>query len=221
MADSPAFPKPDQHVAIAGMTGSGKTVGALNMMVHRLNNNPEIPWVVIDHKRDPNLAKLPAEKMSVSQRFLPGKGLFIIRPSIRGTDKPELEALLERMFKAGKWGIFVDEGHLMGKSPAINDILVAGRAKRVVVMWCSQRAQNIDPFVWSQSTFYRVYQLQTGLDVKRFNENFPVRYFEPQPYHSHYYDGTQRKVFYLGPSPDLRETISLLDVHEMREHKRI
>lgn len=203
------------------MTGSGKTVGALSMLAVRMKNNPEIPWVIIDHKRDPNIKKLPAERLSVGARFLPSRGLYVVQPNIRGNDRAELEGMLERMFKAKNWGVFVDEGHLMGKSPAINDILVAGRANRVVVMFCAQRAQNIDPFVWSQSTFYRVYQLQTGLDVKRFNENFPVKYFEPEEHHSHYYDGTQRKVFYLGPSPDLPEIIKMLDVYEMREHKRI
>jgi type IV secretory pathway VirB4 component len=53
------FPDNTQHMALAGRTGSGKTYAALEMLSVR--DMDEMPWVIIDHKRDENIKALPAE----------------------------------------------------------------------------------------------------------------------------------------------------------------
>lgn len=204
----PSRPKIDQHVTAAGMQGSGKTWAMLDMLSRR----GQIPWLVIDHKRDSSIKKLNLPPLSLAPIMLPTSGFWHIAPNRHGDiDREGLENLLHRVFTKGKFGVYVDEGHLMGFSPMIRKILVAGRDKKVPLMWISQRAQSIDPFIWSQCNFYRAFKLQTPNDRKRFNENFMFPYEELPKFHSHYFDGEQGAQFELGPAAPLEETINRID----------
>jgi hypothetical protein len=203
------FPRDDQHLTFAGRTGSGKTWGAVDMLSRRLH----MPWFVIDHKRDSTLASLRMRPIGLSPLSLPREpGLYHIAPDRKGDiDRGALEELLSRIFNRGRIGVYVDEGHLMGFSPMIRRILVAGRDKKVPLMWVSQRAQSIDPFIWSQSTFYRAYALQTPNDIRRFNDNFPEPYYAPPKYQSHYWDGEAGVQYRLQPARPISETIDFID----------
>lgn len=209
----PTFPGLDQHIAIAGMPGSGKTVAAIDMLSRRLT----IPWLIVDHKQDETLARLPSDRLAVDARILPDRpGLYHVKPKWGGDEAEKLEDLLERIFrrngdKPTRFGVYVDEGHLMGKSPMVQKIMVAGRSKIMPLMWISQRAQQIDPFIWSQSTFYRAFRLQTPNDRKRFNENFLEQYYEPDRFHSHYFDGVRGAQFYLAPASPIETSINRID----------
>lgn len=209
MPDVPAFPNESQHVALAGMNGSGKTWGAIDMLSWR--DIKERAWFIIDHKRDSTLKKLPAQPYNPRSLVLPSRGLHIIRPKLGGEDREDLEEFLRRVFKHGKIGVYIDEGHLMGFSNMVRNILVAGRDRRVPLMWTSQKANWIDPFVWSQSKFYRVFTLQTAKDVKAVQENWPVKFQMPAPFHSWYYDGTKNKVYYLLPADTIEKSVERLD----------
>jgi DNA helicase HerA-like ATPase len=211
------FPDPTQHMAAAGRTGSGKTWAMLEMLSARVEDG--MAWVIIDHKRDENIKALPAEKLNANSLILPTRGLHVIYADMGNDGKEEIEGFLQRAFKRGKIGIYVDEGHLLGPSEAIRNILVAGRSKRVPLMWTSQRAHWIDPFIWSQSSFYRVFQLQTIHDIKRFNENFPMKWKPPEEFHSYYYDVSKGEVNYLKPSGTMDSTLSRLDA-KLRPHLR-
>lgn len=196
-------------MAIAGRTGSGKTVAGLEMLSGR--DMQSMAWVIIDHKRDDNIKALPAEKINAGDMFLPKRGLHVLHADMSKQSREDIEGFLERCFKRGSIGIYVDEGHLLGHSDAIRNILVAGRSKKVPLMWTSQRAHWIDPFIWSQASFYRVFQLQTVHDIKRFNENFPVKWKAPDEYHSYYYDVSKGAVHYLRPAHEIQDTIARLD----------
>lgn len=215
----PSLPRPDQCVAVAGRRGSGKTVAALSMLAqHDLN---EMGWVIIDHKGDPSIKALPAEKLNPNAIILPTRGLHVIHAGMKKEDREDLEAFLERAFNRGKIGIYVDEGHLLGSSDAVRTILVAGRTKKVPLMWTSQRATHIDPFVWSQCDFYRVFDLQSANDTKRFNENFPIKWRKPEEYHSWYYDVAKGKVFYMKPSEPIEATQERLDTMLVKHYRAI
>lgn len=217
MSPQPTFPNSSQHIALAGRTGSGKSVAALDMLVRR----PEIPWLIVDHKGDDNIKLLPADKMGLRPLALPSDGLHVVRPKMNGQDREDLEDLLHRVFKRGKMGVYIDEGHLMGMSEAVRNIMVAGRSKRVPMMWCSQRAHHIDTFIWSQCTFYRVFRLQGPPDIRRFDENFPQRWTDPGEYQSHYYDGTQGKSYLLAASPPITDTVKILEQRLLKNYRRI
>ncbi len=219
MAEEPAFPTNSQHIAAAGMNGSGKTWGMLDMLSYR--DLRKMAWIIIDSKRDSALKLLPAEKLASNAMLLPRRGLHIIRPKLGGEDREDIEGLLERAFRHGRIGIYVDEGHLFGFSKMIRNILVAGRDRKVPLMWTSQKANWIDPFVWSQSKFYRVFTVQTAKDVKAIQENWPVKFQMPEPFHSWYYDGTRNKVFYLAPADKLSVTIERLDAQLRHEYRMI
>lgn len=219
MALIPNLPNNSQHIAIAGFTGSGKTWGALDMLSRR--DFDKMAWIVIDHKRDSALKKVPAEKLNLRPLFLPNRGLHIVRPGIGRDDRQDLEDLLDRVFRHGKIGIYVDEGHLLGASEAVRTIMVAGRDRMVPMMWTSQKANWIDTFIWSQSTFYRVFHLQTARDVKVVQDNWPVKFVNPSNFHSRYFDGVSGNVYYLAPSEPLEKTIDRLETKLLKEYHQI
>ncbi len=213
------LPDDTQHVAIAGRTGSGKTVAGLEMLSAR--NMETQAWVIIDHKRDENVMALPAEKINPGAVLLPKRGLHVLYSDISTEARQGLEEFLLRCFQRGGIGIYIDEGHLVGASQAIRHILVAGRSKRVPLMWTSQKAHWIDPFIWSQSSFYRVFQLQTQGDIKRFNENFPIKFKPPAEFHSYYYDVSKGKVDYLAPAKPIEVTIERLDTRLRTQYRAV
>jgi len=178
------------------------------------------PFVVIDHKREKDgVGALPAETLNPNSIFLPQRGLHVIKADPKGNDKDDIEAFLERCFERGKIGIYVDEGHLLGFSKTMRAIMIAGRSKRVPVMWISQRAHWIDPFIWSQASFYRAFDLQGPHDIKRFNENFPSKWRKPEEFHSWYYDVGKGRMSYLRPSPVLSDSVTRLE-NRLTKHYR-
>lgn len=219
MAETIRLPDDTQHVAFAGRTGSGKTVAALDLLATR--DMERMAWIIIDHKKDDNIAKLGAAPLNMNSLFLPTSGLHVVHPNINKDGKQEVDGLLMRAFNRGKTGIYVDEGHLLGSSEAIRTILVAGRSKKVPLIWTSQRAAWIDPFIWSQASFYRVFALQTANDIKRFHENFPIKWKAPEEYHSYYYDVSKGKVYYLKPSPPIEETVNRLDLKLRTQYRAV
>jgi hypothetical protein len=219
MAEGPNFPNDSQHVALAGMNGSGKTWGAMDML--SFMDLREHAAFIIDHKGEPDFKKLPAEKFNPASLLLPRRGLHIIKPKLNGSNRQELEEFLERVFKHGRMRVYVDEGHLMGFSNMVRNILVAGRARKATIMWTSKKANWIDPFVWSQSKFYRVFTLQTAKDVKAVQENWPVKFQMPEQFHSWYYDGTTNKAHYLLPADKLGASIERLDAQLRHDYSMI
>ena len=204
------LPNDSQHIAIAGRTGSGKTVAALGMLAQR--DMTRHAQIMIDFKRDEEIAKLPAEKLNMGSLFMPTKGLHVVFADSDDAGLQQVEDLLERAYARGNTGIYIDEGHLMNpRSKAVRKIMVTGRSKHVTMMWTSQRAHWIDAFIWSQASFYRVFQLQGPSDIKRFNEYFPRRYQTPDEYHSFYYDVGKGQQGYLAPSEPIEMTVARLE----------
>jgi hypothetical protein len=210
---TPTFPALTEHVAIAGRTGTGKTVAAMDMLSRRvgptkITKGLPFPWVIIDQKQDEKLGMIPHERMSVNARILPDSGVHLVRPKLDGSDKGAVEDLLRRIFERKKCGVYVDEGHLHGVSPAIRMFMIAGRSRYCPIMWTSQRASLIDPFIWGQSTYYRCLALHGPHDHKRFYENYGFKYEEPEKFYSYYYDGNQGETFYLEPASPIDESLA-------------
>lgn len=223
---APSFPDLTEHIAFAGRTGSGKTIGAIDMLSRRIQptavtKGRPFPWVIIDQKRDENLASLPHDRLGVSAKILPDTGLHIVRPKLDGSDKQDVEDLLRRIFERKRCGLFMDEGHLHGVSPAIRMFMVAGRARHCPVMWLSQRAAQIDPFIWSQCTYYRCYALQGPNDQRRFYENYGFKYEDPEKYYSYYYDGNLGRTFLLQPSSSIDVSRELFKATLLKRFHRI
>jgi hypothetical protein len=222
----PSFPDLTEHVALAGRTGSGKTWGAIDMLSRRVAPNKmskgrPFPWVIIDPKRDDNLVKIPHEKLSVNAKFLPDTGVHIVRPKLDGSQKQNVEELIRRIFERKCCGLYMDEGHLHGLSASIRMCLVAGRSRYVPVMWTSQRASQIDPFIWSQATYYRCFSLQGPNDHRRFYENFSFKYEEPEKFYSYYYDGNQGETFYLKPASSVDESLERFNAQLVKRFDHI
>lgn len=222
----PSFPALTEHVALAGRTGSGKTWGAMDMLSRRVGpqkvtKGRPFPWVIIDPKRDENLAKIPHEKLSVNAKILPDSGVHIVRPKLDGSQKQNVEDLLRRIFERKCCGVYMDEGHLHGLSPSIRMFLVAGRSRYCPVMWTSQRASQIDPFIWSQATYFRCFALHGPNDHKRFYENYGFKYEDPDKFYSYYYDGNQGQTFYLQPASSVDESLERFNAQLVKRFNHI
>lgn len=211
--DKPRLPGYDEHVALAGMTGSGKTVAGLDMLSRRL----DIPWVIIDHKREDYILDLPHDVLSVNSMVYPEKGIAVVKANMDRSYRTDLEALLLRLWNRKNIGIYVDEGHLVGTSPAVETVMVTGRSRTVPMVWTSQRATGISPFIWGQSSIYRCFRVQTTNDIKRFNENFNVKYQVPPEYHSYYFDVKKNKTYLLKPGSPIAEVKNRIE-ETLRTH---
>lgn len=223
---SPTFPELSHHVAIAGTTGSGKTWRELDMLSRRLaptraTGGKPFAWIVIDPKWDSTLGKMPFEKLSPRAKFLPDSGVHIIRPNRMGKDKADTEDLLMRAFKKKKIGVLMDEGHIYGPSPAIRQFLIGGRSQLSPVMYGSQRASDIDPFIWSQATYFCCGALRGPNDHRRFHENYGFKYQDPAKFHSWYFDGEQNDTYLLEPASPIDESIDRFNAQLLKRWNHI
>jgi hypothetical protein len=207
------LPDNSQHLVIVGRNGTGKTVGAVWHLSKRdwqLN-----PWVIFDWKRDPLIARLPAQELPLGQ--IPTEpGLYVYHPFPDNQD--EVDTTLWAIYNQGGIGVYVDEGYMLNKSKAYRALVTQGRSKRIPTITLSQRPKNMDLSVFSEATFIQAYALNDLNDRKRVSEWMPREgdingvQFDPHyklpAYHSWYYDVNRDQIAILAPVPDEGEIIS-------------
>lgn len=210
------LPGPNSRTLIVGRTGSGKTVAALWQLSERdyapppnveYNGANARPWVVIDYKRDENIANIEgAEYISLSDPLPTEPGIYILQP--RPDQDAEVEEWLWRVWERGKIGLYVDEGYILpksGKTPAFTSILTQGRSKGIPVIILSQRPTWINRFAISESDFYQIFHLNDARDRKTIGAFIPGEVDERlDEYHSIWYDVGRDVRRELGPVPGLR-----------------
>ena len=206
---APAFclPGPRDRLAVLGRTGSGKTHFAAWALSH--GNWDKVPWVIIDYKFDPLIAQIPQlEELKVDAKIPKAAGLYVVHPTPSQT--AEVEALLWRIWRKGRTGLWVDEGHILPDRGSLQALLSQGRSKAVPVIILSQRPVWLNRFVLSESGYFSVFAMndkrdrQTiqsflpGLDLE---EKLPARY-------SYYYDVAGDRAFMMKPVPDRDEILN-------------
>lgn len=207
------LPDDTQRLAIVGRTGSGKTIAALWHLSKR--NFDRHPWIIIDYKGDPSIAKIPGLR-EIDVRSNPPKhaGLYVVRP-FPETDDEALDTFLMKVWERGNTGIYLDEGYMIGRyNKSYRAILTQGRSKRIPVITLSQRPSWISPFILSESEFLQSYHLQTPRDVQRMNEFMPgadINGLVHHDYHSYYWSVPDFELCFLKPVPKLDEILDRLD----------
>ncbi len=204
------IPNDTERHAIFGVTGSGKTQFGLYQLGMR--SYDRMPWIIIDYKGDPTIAKIPhTEVIDVRSKPPRWRGLYIVRPLPHEQD--EIEEFMWKVWQRGKTGLFFDEAYMIGRfSKAHRAILTQGRAKRVPVISLSQRPAWISPFVQSESEYITTFFLFNPADVARIRELMPgVRADQLPQFHSAWFDVKRRQVTYLAPCPDEDELLNRFD----------
>lgn len=211
----PRLPGLTHRTTIVGRTGSGKT----QFGAWLLSQAPfdEIPYVIIDHKREGLFAQTDRIKF-ISGLQIPSKpGLYIMQPDVRNENHDEiLDAWFRNVLDNENIGIYLDEGYsIRPHSRAYRAVLTQGRAKHVPVITLSQRPSQISRFAFTEADFFAFFQLSLEDDRKTAQSFAPKRRIDLDkslpPYYSHWYDVAQDRVNVFQPVPDANEILDVLD----------
>jgi hypothetical protein len=199
-----AFPSLSDRVTINGATGSGKTVaGAWLLSEARFDKQP---FIIVNFKREALFRKIQrAVQIGIDDPIPTKPGIYHFEPL--ATMEKEMEDWLWKVHRAGKTGLFIDEGYLMPEnSKAFRAILTTGRSLLIPVYTLSQRPVRLPRFTLSESSFYQLFRLQDKRDVKVVNEFTPENEIwrsenRLPDFHSRWYDVARDTSLTLGPVP--------------------
>lgn len=187
MATKPfRLPRTDEHVAILGCTGSGKTTLASWV----LSKSPfdRMPYIAIDYKNDDLLAQIGRLKQLDLSEPIPEKpGLYVVRPL--PSDIDEMEKWLWKVWEKGHTGLYIDEAYLLPNKEAIKNILAQGRSLRIPVIAASQRPVDVPRSIFTEASHIAVFRLNDKRDKKTVGEFTPDGMLDRRlpDYHSFWY----------------------------------
>lgn len=230
------LPDYTHRTSVVGKTGSGKTIGALFLLLQQ--NFDEMPWIIIDYKRDKTINSIRGLKeLHLDDKLPQEPGIYIVHP-LPEVDDDRLEQLLWKIHGVGETGIFVDEGYMIPKrSKAFVAILTQGRSLHIPMIVLSQRPREMSRFVFTEADFFQVYHLTDYEDRKRVGsfierqsvsgvkvkyETLPI----PGRFMSHYYDVGSNKFMMLSPVPkpetivrDIEDELQQINNPKSKEYK--
>lgn len=209
------WPGDTERISIVGTTGSGKTHAAMYQLSTR--DYDRKPWVIFDFKGDPLLNEVEGAQ-HISLDWIPRHhaGIYIVHPS--PGDEIEVEDLLWRIWAHENIGIYIDEGVMIGNhNNAYRSCLTQGRSKHIPMIVLCQRPVWIDPFTFSESEFFQVFDLGYRKDRLKVEEFVPFDLSAQLPErYSYYYMRKQRQLLVLSAMPDRN---AILDTFDMKLRK--
>lgn len=198
------LPGPDDRSVIMGSTGSGKTVFAVLLLSTR--DYKVRPWYILDFKRDPTLAQLPAQEIPLSTNPPKSPGLYVLRPRPSKTLQDELEAFFWALYEQEDCGLYTDEGTMISAhNHGFRGLLTQGRSKRIEMVTLSQRPVKLLGEVFSEATFFAVFNLTKYSDRKIVSDWLPDDLYTANTrliqYHCIWYDVAEGWGTELLPAP--------------------
>ena len=201
MAAEFRLPNARERAVVFGRTGSGKTVFMTWLLSHA--SIDERPWIIIDHKNDGYLAKLPRVQKIRLGELPKSPGLYIVNPSYKEDEAVDnyLHAILTR----GNTGVFTDEGSAIKQAEpryvGLKALFAQGRSKRTPVLFATQRPSWINKSVLSEGDYYALFHLQNGEDRDRARSFMGDIDLEQRldEYFCHWYDVKQNASFKIRP----------------------
>ena len=218
MAVEKAFrlPRTDEHLAVLGCTGSGKTTLASWV----LSKSPfdQMPYIAIDYKGDDLLGSIDRLREIGLNETIPSKpGLYVIRP--RPSDADDVEKWLWRVWEKGDTGLYIDEAYLLPDKDAIKNILAQGRSLRIPVIAASQRPVSVPRSIFSEASHIAVFRLNDRRDKKTVAEFTPDGMIEKRlpDFHAFWYNVKDHRAddampyWILKPVPMADEIIDVIN----------
>lgn len=154
---------PGQHMAIIGMTGSGKSILTSALLDRRKF------YVVLKSKADP--VKYPQAKVFKTAEAMddPRNNRIVLRPRFE-RQRDEFEGALKKAWAQGGWTVNVDETHYvdleLGLRPLLNRLLTQGRSPGKISVVCGmQRPTTVSRFAIGEASHVISFGLE-GRDAK-------------------------------------------------------
>jgi DNA helicase HerA-like ATPase len=164
------WPQSDEHTAILGCTGSGKTT--LASWVLSLAPFDRMPFIAIDMKGDELLGSIThLRELDLYDSIPKEPGLYVVRPL--PSDQDGIEEWLRKVWHSEFTGLYIDEAYLMPDKRWLRNILAQGRSKRIPVIAASQRPVDIPRSIFSESSHIAVFRLNDRRDQKTVAEFTP------------------------------------------------
>jgi DNA helicase HerA-like ATPase len=218
------LPRTDEHVAILGCTGSGKTTLASWV----LSKSPfdRMPYIAIDYKNDELLSQIRRIKeLEISDPIPEKPGLYVIRPL--PSDIDEMEKWLWKVWERGHTGLYIDEAYLLPNKEAIKNILAQGRSLRIPVIAASQRPVDVPRSIFTEASHIAVFRLNDRRDKKTVGEFTPAGMLEKRlpDFHSFWYSvkdhsaGDLTPYHVLSPVPTADKIIEAINDRLAPEYK--
>lgn len=206
-------PGADCHVAIIGRNGSGKTVmGAWFMGAQLAGPWAGMPLTIFNTKNDVLLNQINAREIGIDEKPPKRPGVYMVRPE-PDTDDEDLEQYLRRVWKNEDHALYFDEGYMIGpRNPAFRLLLTQGRAKRIPMVYLSQRPVNMDRFAFSEARYFGIFHLVDGRDIKTVQEFVSVPVARKlSRFHFVWYDVNQDAGAIMRPVPKTAEVVALVN----------
>lgn len=216
-----SLPNEDDRTAIVGSTGSGKT--QLGIWLLSTRNYDQRPAYIFDFKGDSLIAELPAKIIPVRGGPPKAPGLYIIRP-LPGADDAYVTDFLWKIWKQEGSILYIDEGYMVGRTnAAFNAILTQGRSKNIEVITLSQRPLWLSRFVFSEATYFSIFNLTDLEDRKTVSRFVPLEVYSPKTrlerFHSVWYDVAVGEGADFLPVPSRREILARFQAVSLPRHR--
>ena len=212
-AEDIRLPGPTDRLVVVGRTGSGKTQAAVWHL--SLADFDRIPWVIIDYKNDDLLNAIGRAEL-IDYQVVPDRpGIYILKV-LPGEDE-ELSDWFRRVWEHEDIGVYVDEGYLIdARDKWFNACLTQGRSKHIPMIVLSQRPVWLSRFVFSEASFFQVFDLTHSKDMDKVREYIrdDDRHQLDKPledFHSFYYDVGRRRLETFGAVPEASHILRLID----------
>lgn len=214
------LPKYDDRTAVIGSTGSGKTQFAVWLLSNRdLNARP---WIIFDFKGDDLIAQIGAIEISIFGGIPKQPGLYVVRP-IPELHDDAVKDFLWKIWRRENVGIYIDEGYMLGtRNPALNACLTQGRSKHIEMIVLSQRPVWMSKFVFSESTFFAIFNLTLEDDRKFVSGYVGGQSIKVLPrFNCLWYDVNQQQAHFFKPVPSRDEIIATFEAKLANKRKAI
>lgn len=201
------FPASDERTVIIGSTGSGKTQFGVYMLATR--DFHRRPWFVLDFKGEKLFTKLELTPFKLGDPLPTEPGIYWMR-IIPGEDELVSQFFLQ-VYNQENCGVFVDEGYMLPyQDKWFRALQTQGRSKNIEVITLTQRPARLDLTIFSEASFFCIFNLTLKDDKKRvyeFTEGLQIKRLPP--YHSLWYDVAANEHVIFEPCPPADELIKV------------
>lgn len=230
------MPHSDEHVAIVGRNGTGKTQFGWWIVSERdLANGQNF---IIDYKGEELFSSSNrVREIGVTERPKEN-GLYIIHAVPLEHEQNQMREFLWWVWKTGNKGLIVDEGYMIPheKDGPLQALYTQGRSLRTPVITLSQRPVGVNRFAFSEASHTIVFDLNDDRDKdtikmftpKGFMEWVPPGFGDVDPYtgdrllpkfHSKWYNKKDNSRFVLEPVGDAGEITDKIDAQLKPKHR--